>query len=208
MAAKYFVIPAENGARVQRNFQALGNAWFIEGIRMVNTADEEIAAVENLDPQADAIVHRDFEHLVSGFDPSKNGTIQLTEYKPNKLTYQSNSLSDQLAVFSEIWYGPDKGWRASIDGQPVEHLRANYVLRALNVPEGEHTIVFEFDPKTYRTGETISLIFSLIILLGFIGALAYLWRNYEPAPEPVKEVKKTARTKKKRTPGRKKKSGQ
>ncbi|MDX1407571.1 MAG: YfhO family protein, partial [Saprospiraceae bacterium] len=204
--AKYFIVPGDNGPRVQRNFQAFGNAWFVEGIRIVETADEEIAALENLDPLADAIVHKEFEHLVAGFDPVKNGSIELTEYKPNKLTYRSNSQSDQLAVFSEIWYGPDKGWQAYIDGQPVAHLRANYVLRALNVPAGEHTIVFEFDPRTYRLGETLSLIFSLIILVGFAGVLWYTW-NQQPPPEPKKEVK-PARPRSKRKSGKKKPGGQ
>ncbi|MDX1478944.1 MAG: YfhO family protein [Saprospiraceae bacterium] len=204
---KYFIVPGDTGPRVQRNFQAYGNAWFVEGIRIVQTADEEIAALENLDPQADAIVHKDFEHLVAGFDPVKNGTIELIEYKPNKLTYRSNTQSDQLAVFSEIWYGPDKGWQAYIDGQPVEHLRANYVLRALNVPAGEHTIVFEFDPKTHRLGETLSLIFSLLILLGFAAALWYTWKNRPP--EAAVPVEKKAGAPPKRHKGRKKKrSGQ
>jgi uncharacterized membrane protein YfhO len=103
---------------------------------------------------------------------SDNARIQLTEYKPNKLTYTSTGTGDKLAVFSEMWYGPNKGWQAYMDGEPVDHIRVNYALRALKVPAGSHEIVFEFDPQTYKTGETISLIFSLI-LLGFLGFIIF-----------------------------------
>jgi hypothetical protein len=201
---KYYIIPDEDGKPVVRkNLQALGNAWFVEGIRMVDSADDEISALENFDPRADAIVHRDFERLVKGFDPVKNGTITLTEYAPDKLKYVSSSTSDQLAVFSEVWYGPDKGWHAYIDGQPAELLRANYILRALNVPSGEHQIELVFHPARYYTLKTLSLIISLLIIGGILFLVYRVFRqqqlsgeipDHEKVTSPGRAVKRKSHT--------------
>lgn len=199
---RYFIVPGDDGKPVvRRNLQALGNAWFVEGIRVVDTPEEEIAALADFDPKADAIVSKEFESLVKGFDPSKNGTIELTSYAPNKLTYHSSSLSDQLAVFSEIWYGPDKGWHAYIDGQPAKLVRADYVLRALNIPEGDHEIMMEFRPHKYYILKTIATIVSLLILAGLIFAV-YAWikkYNTREAPplESEKQLKKERKGKSK-----------
>ena len=93
--------------------------------------------------------------------------IELTSYAPNKLTYKSSSGNKQLAVFSEIYY--PKGWNVTIDGEPASHFRANYILRAMLVPQGEHTIEFEFRPASYYTGEKIALASSAILLLLLLG---------------------------------------
>jgi len=176
--ARYVIVPdAEGTPMLRRNSQALGNAWFVEGIRIVDDAEAEIAELEHLDPSADAIVHRDFEHLVKGFDPVKGGTIALTEYAPHKLKYTANAQGDQLAVFSEVWYGPDKGWHAYIDGQPAELLRVNYILRALNVPHGQHEIELVFRPAIYYTLKTVSTIVSILIILGLLGVVYYMTRK-------------------------------
>ena len=204
--ARYFIVPGQDGTpQVQRNSQAFGNAWFIEDIHIVETADEEIEALANLDPRADAVIHRDFAHLVEGFDPVKFGSITLTDYQPHRLKYTADAQGDQLAVFSEVWFGPDKGWQAYLDGQPVEHFRANYVLRAMNVPNGKHEIEFVFDPATYRTGNTLSLIFSLLIILGLIGTLGYLLKKQSDLVPAVdsntgKSSMKPKTTSKKRKP--------
>jgi Bacterial membrane protein YfhO len=195
--AKYFIVNNDKGvAQAQRNMQAQGNAWFVEGILRVKTADEEIEALANIDLRAMAVVHEEFEEYIAGFDPSRNGTIKLTSYAPDRLTYESNSQSDQLAVFSEVWYGPDKGWEAYIDGQPAQIIRANYILRAMNVPAGRHSIEMVFRPKNFYRGEAISMITSFLIVLGFIGAL--VWRAREarlleqvPDEKPTPRVKKT-----------------
>lgn len=172
---KYVITAGQDGnPSMQRNTAALGNAWFVNNIRMVNTADDEINQLSNFDPLAEAIVHKEFESYTAGLQPNKNGNISLTSYAPNELTYTSNSSSDQLAVFSEIWYGPNKGWKAYIDDNPVDHIRANYVLRALKVPAGSHTVKFVFDPDSVKTGFIISFICSLII----IGVLFFLLFNY------------------------------
>lgn len=169
---KYFIIPTgEKSTAAQQNPGALGNAWFVSNIKTVPSANSEIDALNGLDPSSTAIVHEEFNGYISGLSPNKQGTINLTKYTPNTLEYKSNTTSDQLAVFSEVWYGPNLGWQAYIDDQPVEHIRANYLLRALKVPAGQHTIKFEFKPSTYSTGKMISLISSLLLLvvIGFAG---------------------------------------
>ncbi len=168
---KYFILKGQEGTpTVQRNPAALGNAWFINNIKMVADANAEIDSLSNFDPAGDAIVHEEFKSYIQGLSPSKNGTINLKSYTPNKIEYASETQGDQLAVFSEIWYGPGKGWQAYIDGKPVEHIRVNYILRGLKVPGGKHNVVFEFRPQKYYVGETISLIcsISLLLLLAFV----------------------------------------
>lgn len=160
--AKYLI--DQNGeARVNR--QALSNAWFINQLKQVNTANEEIASLTNLDPSTTAVIHREFSEYAGSQSYQPNGDISLQSYHPEKLVYVSNSSNEQFAVFSEIWYGPNKGWQAYLDGQPVDFVRVNYALRGMKVPAGEHTIVFEFKPKAFYTGEVISNIASIIILL-------------------------------------------
>ncbi len=201
--AKYFIYKdGEGNAKVQRNIPANGNAWFVEGILRVKTANEEIEELENIDTKAMAIIHEDYAEDVAGFDPSRNGTIKLTSFAPDRLTYESSSLSDQLAVFSEVWYGPDKGWEAYIDGQPAKILRANYILRAMNIPAGDHEIEMVFKPKKFYQGETISFIASLILLLGLIGSLVYKGREARlfenvPVKKPKPQVRKTRSKRKK-----------
>ncbi|MBF9255289.1 YfhO family protein [Pontibacter sp. 172403-2] len=165
------------------NPAALGNAWFVEDVRTVNSPDEALQALRNFDPTNTAIVD------VSEFDvPSKsytpNGsTIKLTKYNPNELTYEVNATGNQLAIFSEIYY--PAGWQAYIDGKPVDHIRANYVLRALPVPAGKHTIRFVFAPQSYALGNTVSMISSILLLLVIIGAVVYAVKQ-KPEPAPAK----------------------
>jgi len=162
--------------QVQRNTGALGNAWFVNSVKIVNSPNEEIEALGDFEPLGEAIVHKEFTDYVEGLNGPKNGDIELVKYSPNELTYKSNSSSDQLAVFSDIWYGPNKGWQAYIDGQKVDHIRVNYILRALKVPAGSHDIKFVFEPSTIKIGNIISLISSLIILL-IMGL--YFWTSYK-----------------------------
>lgn len=161
--------------QVQRNSGALGNAWFVESIKTVNTPNEEIEALKTIITAEEAVVlDKEFDNYIAGFDPQKNGTITLKEYSPDKLVYASNSSSEQLAIFSEIWYGPNKGWQAYIDDKSVEHIRANYALRALKIPGGQHKIEFRFEPISYFVGKTISLICSILILVGLFGYIGYI----------------------------------
>ncbi len=163
---KYFIVPGNNKQpAVQRNTAALGNAWYVSNIKSVATANEEIDALADLDPQVTAIVHKEYSNYISGLSPSKEGNISLTSYSPNKMVYNATGSGDHLAVFSEIWYGPDKGWQAYVDGNSVDHIRVNYLLRGLKIPAGSHEVIFEFNPSLYRAGETISLVSSILILL-------------------------------------------
>lgn len=192
---KYFIMTDPDGKpAVEPNVNALGNAWFVSNINIVPDADAEIEALEPFDAEEDAIVHQEFQDYVKGFSPQKGGEIKLTEYRPNRLTYQSNAPSEQLAVFSEIWYGPGKGWQAYIDGQPAEHIRANYVLRAMRIPPGTHKVEFVFEPKSYQTGKLISTISSFIVLAGFLGMIGfYGYRSYQKwQSEPVHKPHKPA----------------
>ncbi|MEM9259610.1 MAG: YfhO family protein, partial [Bacteroidota bacterium] len=179
---KYIIGNGSNGPQAQRNPGALGNAWLVSSIRSVSSNNEELAAVGEIDPANTAVVHSDFADLVAGFSPSGSGSIQLTEYSPNELKYSYNGDGEQLVVFSEVWYGPNKGWKAYIDGQETPVLRANYVLRAIRAPTGQHNIELKFDPPVFKKGVAISWVSSLIILLGLIGYFVYSYRNRPPAP--------------------------
>ena len=182
---KYILVPGENGElTAQRNPDAYGNAWLVDRIDYVNGADAEFAALGTVeDLKGTAIVDETFAPALAALNPTGEGSIELTSYAPNELHYAFSSPGDQLAVFSEIWYGPDLGWEATIDGQPAELIRADYALRALRVPAGDHEIVMTFAPRSYSLGRTISLICSVVILLGVIGAVWYSFRT--PGPRPL-----------------------
>lgn len=167
--AKYFL--AGNTANaVIPNPSANGNAWFVSDVIEVGSADEEINEVVRIDTKTTAVFDESkFE--VSDFVPSAEGEITLEEYRPNYLKYKSTNTGDGLAVFSEIYY--PKGWKATIDGEEAKILRANYVLRALEVPEGEHEIVFEYRPQSYHLGNVISGVSSAILMMLFLGAVFY-----------------------------------
>ncbi len=156
---------------VRLNPSNLGNAWFVNAVKLVGSADEEISALNDFDPRGEAIIHQEFESSIASKTFDKEGSIALSSYAPDKLTYTSQSSSQQLAVFSEVWYGPNKGWKLFIDGEESPILRANYILRAAVVPAGSHQIEMRFEPQTYALGETISLITSLLISLIILGGL-------------------------------------
>jgi hypothetical protein len=178
---KYYLVNGAQGPAAQRNPNALGNAWIVNNVQTVNSANAEIDALGgSFDPATTAIVHQDFSSAVSGLQASGQGTVALTSYSPMELKYQFSSPAEQLVVFSEIWYGPDAGWNATIDGEAAEIIRANYALRALRVPAGQHEIVMNFAPTTYTTGYVLSLISSLLIILGLI-AYGVMWYRNQPA---------------------------
>jgi hypothetical protein len=163
---KYFIVQGDNEQiTYQINPAALGNAWFVENVKMVDNANEEIEALNEIDPASTAVVHQEFQDKLEQKTFNPSGSIKLTNYAPNKLIYQSESTDNQLAVFSEMWYGTDKGWVSYIDGKETEHFRVNYVLRGMNIPAGKHQIVFEFKPKAYYMGKKIAMASSSVILL-------------------------------------------
>lgn len=173
-----------NPAQAERRPTAYGPAWLAGNVQIVNSNDAELAALKNTaDLKTNAFIHEEFSDVVAGLSPTGQGTIQLTSHGPMELRYSFNSPGEQLAVFSEMWYGPDKGWIATIDGQETELIRANYVLRALRVPAGQHEIVMKFEPSSYSTGTLISTLASLLIIFGLLGYAFYFgyWVKREKA---------------------------
>jgi hypothetical protein len=173
---KYYIYNPE--ARPLKNHAALGNAWFVKNVTMVDNADAEIKALDNFSPATTAIVDKKFETELSSFKGDKDfqSTIKLVDYKPNYLVYETKNLkANQLAVFSEIYY--DKGWDAYIDGNKAPYFRANYVLRAMVIPAGDHKIEFKFEPQSYYVGEKVSLAGSVLLVLFLAVALFFEFRK-------------------------------
>ena len=157
---------------------AYGNAWFVSNIEIVENADAEMAALDHINPRHTAVIDKRFETQIAGFTPQPDSTaiIELESYRPNRLTYLSHSGSEQLAVFSEIYYQP--GWEATIDRKPAEHFRADWILRAMRIPAGDHEIIFEFRPKGYVVAANVEAYSSFLILLLLIGAVGYsVWKT-------------------------------
>ncbi|MDQ3141212.1 MAG: YfhO family protein, partial [Bacteroidota bacterium] len=179
-----YVITREGQA--QQNPGALGHAWFVSTVKKVTSPDAEIQALQNFNPQEEAVfLENEFPNYVTTTSFTKNGTIQLTDYKPNHLQYQSSSSSEQLAVFSEIWYGPDKGWDAYIDGALVKHIRVNYALRAIKIPAGQHKIEFKFQPHKVYMARSVTYYSSLITLLLLVGGLIWYFRKKKNSDSPI-----------------------
>ena len=151
------------------NSYALGSCWFVKNYRIVENADEEILALGKFNPSEEAIIDKRFKRYLDEYSLQEDSAaiIQLLEYQPNKLRYQSNCNVPQLAVFSEIYY--DKGWNAWIDGEPANYFRVNYVLRGMILPQGSHDIEFKFEPKSYFISRKIALPSSSLLLLLIIG---------------------------------------
>ncbi len=187
---KYIILDDSEGG-VQMNPLALGNAWFVKNLQIVKDADAEIAAVGTINPRYDVVMQQKHATIIGATaSPQYDSlaTIKMTTYTPDKIDYASASKSAQLAVFSEIYYPAEKGWHMTIDGQPAAFAKANYCVRAAIIPAGNHTISFEFHPKSYYTGETISMITSallLILLLG--GAFLYFRENGLPDATAIPE---------------------
>jgi uncharacterized membrane protein YfhO len=173
---KYFIVPdANKNPMPQRNPNAMGNAWFIDSVLVVNTPNEECDALNDIDVRTTAVLDVKFADFVKDFSTGKDSTGQVTflSYAPNALEYQTHSNKDGIVVFSEIYY--PYGWHAYIDGQPTEHFRVNYTLRALNVPAGEHHIRFEFKPDALKKAEPISMLCIIIMYGAIVGGIAYYW---------------------------------
>ncbi|NNE28125.1 MAG: hypothetical protein HKN16_00710 [Saprospiraceae bacterium] len=213
---KYFI----QGDRAQRNQQALGNAWFVNSLQIFETADEEIAALQNIDPRRQAVMQKKYAEKLGGWTPSVDSSayITLSNYHPDRMEYTYSSNRDQLAMFSEVYYPPSKGWKVYLDGEPYDDfLKANFLLRAVKLPPGQNRkLVMEFHPRSYYTGEKITLFASLLTLLGLIGALVLFFRNNGlPSPgtlpmdapakkTPVKPTKSSGPAKTKKVKGKKK----
>jgi hypothetical protein len=166
---KYIIYNPEAPALV--NQHVLGNAWFVKSYKWVQNADEEIKLLGETDPGQQALIDQRFKTLVTDapLKTDSASVIRLTSYEPNKLIYTTSATTDQMAIFSEIYY--DKGWNAYVDGKLTPHFRANYILRGMSVPAGKHTIEFRFEPSSYKVGEKVSLASSLLLVLLVLGVV-------------------------------------
>ena len=174
---RYFIFPiGDKGETVPiQNPYAMGNAWFVSTVNYVANANEEMAALDSFNPTRTAVVNKDFQatlHDITGAPVDSTAHLTLESYEPNHLRYTTSNKQDGVAVFSEIYY-PD-GWQVTIDGEKAELARANYVLRALYIPAGEHTVEMTFDPQSLHTTETMAYAGYGLLLLGVI---ALVWKK-------------------------------
>ena len=176
---KYFIFPAGQQRQTVPilNPHAYGNAWFVNKVQYVNNANEEIDALDSIIPTETAVVDARFKDVLKGATESYKdslSSIRLTSYAPNRLTYETNNAQDGIAVFSEIYY-PD-GWHVTIDGQPAELARADYILRTMYVPAGQHTIEMRFDPTSLHVTEGIAYGALALLVIG-VAAVALIARK-------------------------------
>lgn len=172
---KYAILPLQDGKTAPvLNPHANGNGWFVCNVKYVNNADEEIMALHNTPLKKVAVVDKKFQDILgseTSVAETAAGVVQIIQYDANKLTYEVNSPKGGVVVFSENYY---PGWTATIDGNPVEIARANYILRAIKVPAGKHTVVFSFDPVSVHVTEGIA--YGALILL-LLGVLFLVWKD-------------------------------
>ena len=170
---KYIITPDEGGQPLIRlNPYALGNAWFVEKLIPVDGANAEIDSLMTISLETEAVIDKEFVPMASSLEPGipDKADIRLTAHTPETLDYKVTSSEPGVVVFSEIYY--PHGWKASIDGSPADHFRVNYLLRAMNVPAGQHKIHFVFDPDSVRKGDTIAIIFCILMYLITFGIIA------------------------------------
>ena len=183
---RYFILPLQGGKTVPVfNPYALGNAWFVDEVKVVANANEEIEALHEVNPAETAVVDKRFADVIqlegtadanvaSGTVADSTRSIVLTDYQPNALRYEVNSTKGGLVVFAENYY---PGWVSTIDGKEVAHGRANYILRAMNVPAGKHVVEFKFDPQSLHITETVAYVSLGLLFLGVVAVIVLARRK-------------------------------
>ena len=167
---RYFIVPINQQGQTSPIYNpfSYGNAWFVNEVEYVSNANEEIAGTGQVDPLTVAIVDNQFKAALKDATlcpDAQDNTIELTTYEPNRLVYEVEAATDGVVVFSEVYY---PGWQATIDGQSAPIARADYILRAMYVPAGKHTIEMRFDPPSIHATETIAYIALGIFFLGVV----------------------------------------
>lgn len=184
-----YVLQRGNNKQYQavRNPGACGNAWFVDSIHIAENSDSEFLDLKDLDPHHTAVVHAEFRGQIpkTSVQTDSTATVRLTNYTPDKLTYHYHSNTDAPIIFSEIWYRGNEDWKAYIDGKYTPHFRADYLLRGIWAPAGDHDIVFSFEPHSYYTGKKISTASSsvllILILAGFfMSGFTYFRKTAKP----------------------------
>ena len=173
--AKYVIQRQGNDKVALQNPGALGNAWFVKTVKFVNGPVAEMKALDTFNPSDTAVVDEQFKNLVTAYTPADStATISMTSFDNDAISYKTSTTSNHVAVFSEIYY---KDWKVYIDGKPASFFKADYVLRAMVVPAGNHTIEFKFEPAVYFTGKKISNIACWLIALLLLGCIGLQFRN-------------------------------
>ena len=173
---RYFIFPLQGGQTVPlQNPYAYGNAWLVDQIQYVKNANEELDAVGKLDLRHQAVADERFKsQLGEAAEQDTASVVTITSYEPNRLTYDVNTGKGGVLVFSEVYY---PGWTATIDGEPAELGRVDYILRALNIQPGRHQVELSFFPKSVKTTESIAYVSYIVLILIVIGALLMEWRR-------------------------------
>lgn len=178
---RYVVMQGQGGQpMVQRNPEALGNAWFVDAYQLVEDPNAEILALNDFNPADTAIIDKRFAEMLQGKDLTRDSAsvidmVHQKPYNPDYVVYKTKTNKDQLAVFSEVYYAPD--WRAYIDGKPADYFRVNYILRAMVVPAGEHTIEFKDEAPLMHKLDKVSIIVSILFVLTVAGSLVLYYRG-------------------------------
>ena len=172
---KYFIFDGEEGAQKELNKKAFGNAWFVENIKQVNSANEEITSLKSVDLKKIAVVNAKTIIETKDFITDSLATIKLKSHNPEHQIFESSNSNAAFAVFSEMYY--QKGWKAYIDEVETPIVKTNYALRGLPIPKGKHEIVFEFKPQVIKTGSTITLMAFIVLLSLFIWGMVYLYKK-------------------------------
>ena len=184
---KYMIFGDAEKPEAVTNPQSNGNAWFVSDLKFVKTPNEEIKQIGEVDTKKIAIISQDDQKYFEGKQIAADSTafLNLTKYQPNELEFKSQSKTPQLAVLSEIYY--PKGWKMFIDNKEVPYIKANYLLRAVHVPAGNHTLKMIFAPEVIAKGKLISMIcFGLFLLLS-LGGILWLWKTAKETKEIVAE---------------------
>jgi hypothetical protein len=184
--AKYFIFPLQGGQTVPiQNPYVYGNAWLVDHITYVNNANEELEQLGKIDLRHAAVADKKFENILGQAKKQTNNSIvQITDYKPNHLTYKVSSNQGGVVVFSEIYY---PGWTATVDGKKVELGRVNYVLRALNITAGKHEVILDFHPSSVAETETVAYVGYLVLILLVLFACYTEWKKKKKSIEAVEK---------------------
>ena len=180
-----FIKQSPEASGVTQNQYALGNAWFVNAFEKVNTPEDEILKVRDINPARTAVVNKEFESYINNFSPNSDTIadantrfVKLVDTQnPMKVEYQFKSPKDEFVVFSEVIYRPNEDWTSYIDGKPADHIRVNYILRGMKVNAGEHKITFEFKPKLFAITNTVITLGNVLFNVIIIGLIVFYFQR-------------------------------